>query len=99
MMIGNLLRAFTACLIVTSLCQSAHADRADANVQIMIDAARKLEFALPENRAYLLVKHATDISAVGVIFGYVDNAAACEQIAEASSNLLRVGTYKCSPAF
>ena len=74
--------ALTALLVVICLPQLAAAD-ADKNLETMIEAARQLEFALPENRAYLLVKNETIESPVGVIFGYVDNRAACQEIAEA----------------
>jgi hypothetical protein len=96
---GLLALAIMACLFVPSLCQTALAGKAEDNLDVMIDAARKLVFALPENRAYLLVKQESFASPVGVIFGYVDNAAACEDIAEALSNPMRVGTFKCSPIF
>jgi len=96
---GFLALAIMAWLFVASLWPMALADKADDNLDIMIEAARKLAFILPENRAYLLIKQETIISPVGVIFGYADNAVACEQIAEAASALLRAGTFKCSPIF
>jgi len=91
-----------ACIFVVSHFQLAYAgiaDKADKNVRIMIEATRKLDYALPENRSYLLVKNETIAAPVGVIFGYVDNAAACEGIAAALSRSLGVGTFKCSPIF
>ncbi len=97
--IGFLVLAVMACLFVASLWQMALAGKADDNLDIMIEAARKLAFILPENRAYLLIKQETILSPVAVIFGYADNAVACEQIAEAASALLRAGTFKCSPIF
>ena len=90
--------ALTALLVVICLPQLAAAD-ADKNLETMIEAARQLEFALPENRAYLLVKNETIESPVGVIFGYVDNRAACQEIAEALSNPVRVGTFQCQPIY
>lgn len=76
----------------------------DENLKKMMDAARKLEWleidgTYRENRAYLLVKQETALAPVGIIFGYGDNAAACEEIATALSNPVRVGTFKCSPIF
>lgn len=90
---------FLAIVIFVSIfCQLAYAE-VDGNVKIITEAARQLEFALPENRAYLLVKNETVISVVGLIFGYADNAAACEQIAAALTNPGHVGTFKCRPIF
>ena len=84
------------CLSATVQCKTALADT-DKNVRQIIEAARKLEFVLPENRAYLLIKQEWAASPIGVIFGYVDNAAACDEIAKALSNSLGVGPFKCSP--
>jgi len=77
---------------------SASAD-SDENIKKMVDAARKLEWSFRENRAYLLVKQEVAMAPVGIIFGYVDNAAACQEIATALSNPVRVGTFTCSPIF
>ena len=54
------------------------ADRVNDNLQIMLTAARQLHFDLPDERAFLLVKQETTVAPVAVIFGYADNAAACE---------------------
>lgn len=70
-----------------------------SNVEIMRDAARKLEWSDPENRAYYLIKNETIVSVVAIIFGYWDNAAACKDLADALSNPVRVGTFDCSPVF
>lgn len=75
---------------------------ADQNIQIMIDAARKLtwEAWMGENRANLLVKQETVVAPVAVIFGYADNAVACEAIARALSQTKSgAGTFKCQPIF
>ena len=61
--------------------QAQQYSEADQNEEIMAEAARNLHHSLPENRAYFLEKRETVKSQVAVIFGYVDNAAACEQIA------------------
>ncbi len=95
---GNFLGGVMACITLTTFCPLAHAGT-DKNVRIMIEAARKLEHSLQENRSYLLIKNETIASPVGVIFGYMDNVAACEQIADALSNPVRVGTLKCSPIY
>lgn len=94
-------RIFALTVFLTVICfpQLAAAD-SDKNLEIMIEAARQLEWVLPENRAYLLVKNETIESPVGVIFGYVDNRAACQEIAEALSNpAARVGTFQCHPVY
>jgi hypothetical protein len=76
--------------------QFALAD-AEKNLQIMLDAARKLEwgFYSAQNEAFLLVKNETIEAPVGVIFGYADNKAACEELAETLSKPLTVGTFHC----
>lgn len=94
----NRIFSLAAFLAVICLSQLAAAD-ADENLETMIEAARQLEWTLPENRAYLLVKNETVESPVGVIFGYVDNKAACQEIAEALSNPVRVGTFQCQPIY
>ena len=73
---------------------------ADQNIQIMIDAARRLTWDawMGENRANLLVKQETMVAPVAVIFGYADNAVACEAIAHALTEA-RVGSFKCQPIF
>lgn len=79
---------------------AAAEDRVDRNQRIMIEAARKLEFTGAfDGRAYMLLKREAGGSPVAVVFGYVDNAAACDEIAEALSNPLRVGTFKCAPIY
>ncbi len=77
------------------IAQAQQYSRVDQNVEVMVDAARKLRFALPENRAYFLEKSATIRSEVAVFFGYMDNAAACEQIARILSESLNVGPFAC----
>ena len=73
-------------------------DRVDQNVAIMREAARKLELSSEgDGHAYLLVKQEIVRAPVAVIFGYVDNAEACEEIADVLSNAPRAGTFKCSP--
>lgn len=93
----NRIFSLTAFLAVICLPQLAAGDP-DENLETMIEAARQLEWTLPENRAYLLVKNETIESPVGVIFGYVDNRAACQQIAEAL-NSVRVSTFQCQPIY
>lgn len=78
-----------------------HADT-DQNLQIMTDAARELTWDdwMDENRANLLVKQETIVSPVAVVFGYADNAVACEALARAlSQSQTGVGTFKCQPIF
>ena len=80
-------------------------ERFDPNVRLMVEAARKLElYTSPEcaacdGLAYLLVKQETVRAAVAVIFGYVDNHTACEEIAEVLSNAPSTGTFKCAPIY
>ena len=81
------------------IAQAQQYSKVDQNVEIIADAARKLHFALPENRAYFLEKRATIRSEVAVFFGYLDNAAACEQIARILSESLNVGPFGCRPIY
>ncbi|OHC53345.1 MAG: hypothetical protein A3D16_19465 [Rhodobacterales bacterium RIFCSPHIGHO2_02_FULL_62_130] len=78
------------------------ADDTDGNVKVMIDAARQLTWDswMGDNRASLLVKQETVVAPVAVVFGYADNAAACEELARVlSQSQLGVGTFKCQPIF
>ena len=70
-----------AILLVTSVAVRAEPDK---NLQIMLQAARSLIFSDEGNRAYLLIKRSSiAASEVAVIFGYLDNRAACKELAEA----------------
>jgi len=87
---------------ILGLALSPGASRADTNhnLQLMIDAAQQLTWDawMGENRANLLVKQETIIAPVAVIFGYADNAVACEAIARTLSQPEgAVGTFKCQP--
>jgi hypothetical protein len=72
------------------------------NAGTMEKAARSLRFPQDQgntegNAAYMLEKHSIVTSAVGVIFGYLDNRAVCWEIADALS-LARVAggpRYSC----
>lgn len=77
----------------------AQADRIDNNLQILLDAARQLEFSFPEDRAFLLIKQETIVTPVAVVFGYGDNGRACEELASALSASGSVGTFKCAPIY
>jgi len=105
-MIKNTTISFVACLLVIVVSHAdlaAAEDREDRNVKIMIEAARKLERPVEGcaacGRSYLLVKQETVRAAVAVIFGYVDNGDACDEIAEVLSSAPRAGTFKCSPIY
>lgn len=91
----------TAIIVITMTSGPVHADT-DQNLQIMTDAARELTWDdwMDENRANLLVKQETIVSPVAVVFGYADNAVACEALARAlSQSQTGVGTFKCQPIF
>lgn len=94
----------SACATILGITLSSgtvHADP-DHNLQIMIDAAQQLTWDdwMGDNRANLLVKQETLVTPVAVIFGYADNAVACEALARALSQpQTRVGTFKCQPIF
>jgi len=90
--------SLTAGLIL--FCAPATAqNKTDANLQIMLRAARSLAFVLPENRPYMLEKQETITAEVALVFGYMDNRAACDQIADALSSSGRLGTFKCHPVY
>lgn len=90
---------FCAAILALFLASGASQADPDRNVRLMVDAARELSWGR-ENRAYLLVKQETTVAPVAVVFGYADNAAACEELAHALSQpTSRVGTFKCQPIF
>ena len=68
-----------------------HAGDADDSERIMEEAAASLKFFMPENRAYMLEKHSEPFvpfwSKMAVVFGYIDNRAACEEIADAMTKI------------
>ena len=102
-MFKNKAPILVAGLLVLGLYQTDLAtaeDRVDRNVTIMLEAARKLELSrASDGHAYLLVKQESVRASVAVIFGYIDNAVACDEIAEVLSNTLLAGTFKCSAIF
>ena len=77
----------------------ARADRVDGNLQLMLEAARQLEFVAADERAVLLVKQESTVAPVAVIFGYANNGTACEQLALVLSNSGQAGTFKCHPVY
>jgi hypothetical protein len=93
---------FCAAVVGLTLTSGAiHAD-SDQNIQIIIDAARQLTWETwqGENRAQLLVKQETIVAPVALVFGYADNAVACDELALALSQPTSgVGTFKCQPVF
>lgn len=75
---------------------------ADRNEQIMAAAAQQLtwESWAADNHAYFLVKQETILAPVAIVFGYADNATACEALAHSLSQpSARVGTFKCQPIY
>lgn len=72
---------------------------AQSNLQLALDAARKMEWVLDENRALLLIKRETIRSVVGLVYRYADNEAACEQIARVLSQSGTVGTFVCDAVY
>tara|TARA_R100000935_G_scaffold58751_1_gene97524 strand:+ start:894 stop:1193 length:300 start_codon:yes stop_codon:yes gene_type:complete len=93
-----------ACATILGITLTSGAVHADTNhnLQIMIDAARQLTWDdwMGNNHANLLVKQETLVTPVAVIFGYADNAVACEALAHALSQpQTRAGTFKCQPIF
>jgi hypothetical protein len=74
----------------------------DRNAQVMTEAARQLtwEAWAGNNHAYFLMKQETVLAPVAVVFGYADNAVACEALAQTLSQpKTGVGTFKCQPVF
>lgn len=69
------------------------------NAQVMTEAAQKLTWE-GDNHAYFLVKQETVLAPVAVVFGYADNADACEALAYTLSQpQTGVGTFRCQPIF
>ena len=81
------------------LCSGTAAAGTDNNIEIMLNAAKSLEYTFPENRAYLLIKQETVVSPVAVVFGYMDNHAACLELAGVLSSSGSVGTFQCSAIY
>lgn len=79
----------------------AYAERVEDNLQVMLEAARKLEFSSADEgaRAFLLVKQEVVTAPVAAIFGYADNGDACEDLALTLSTSGRDGTFKCQPIY
>ena len=86
-------------LVIVSAVQ-ARADRIDGNLQLMLEAARQLEFVAADERAFLMVKQVFyGFDPVAVIFGYANNGTACEDLALILSNSGQAGTFKCHPVY
>lgn len=79
---NRLILGFWLCCLLGT---TAFADQVEENLQLMLEAARDLEFAepysAPGNRAFVLVKTVPLRAPIGVIFGFGDNEAACLEIA------------------
>jgi len=88
-----------AAIVALALTSGASLADPDQNVSVMVEAAQQLSWDY-ENRAYLLVKQETTVAPVAVVFGYGDNAAACEELARALSQPTSMaGTFKCQPIY
>ena len=63
---------------------ASRADRVDDNLQMLLQAARQLEWAddSPSKSAYLIVKMQTIKSPVALVFGYFDNFQACRELVD-----------------
>lgn len=70
-----------------------------SNLQVVVDAAREMEWVQDGNRAFLLIKTVTVRAEVGLIFGYVDNRRACKELATALSENLTVGAFECAAVY
>jgi tRNA C32,U32 (ribose-2'-O)-methylase TrmJ len=81
---------------------NGRAAEVEDNVRTMMQAARSLKFNspvdAPANKAYMLEKQGEIRSQVAVIFGYEDNASACEQIAKMLTES-RVAEFQCQPVY
>lgn len=95
---------FRLCASILGMTLASGPMRADTdqNIQIMTDAAQRLtwEAWMDKNPANFLIKQETIEAPVAVVFGYADNATACEALARAlSQSQTGVGTFKCQPVF
>ncbi len=84
-----------AALVIAS---TATATAEQSNLQVALDAARKMEWTY-ENKPFLLIKRETIRATVGLIFGYADNKDACEDIALALSQSGTEGTFVCDAVY
>ena len=80
--------------LALTMATSAFADTSN-NLQHALDAAKKMEWALEGDKAFLLIKRGLVRSEVGLIFGYADNERACEEIAIALSRSGTAGEFEC----
>ena len=99
---SSLLREISTLLFLTTWNVSvATGDEARQNADAMRRAARSLTYPellqAPENSAYMLEKQETVIADVAAVFGFADNRAACEQIAEVLTASGVAGSFKCQP--
>lgn len=81
-------------LLLTLLISMPTAIVAEENLELVLDAARKMDWPY-ENRPFLLIKRETVRAGVALIFGYVSNEEACEDLAAALSETTGVGTFEC----
>lgn len=54
-----------------------------------------MNYSIPENRAFFLVKEGLVSSRTAVIYGYADNESACEEIALALAASPNFMSYHC----
>ena len=92
---SSLLREISTLLFLTTW--NVSVATGDENADAMRRAARSLTYLEPENSAYMLEKQETVIADVAVVFGFADNRAACEQIAEVLTASGVAGSFKCQP--
>ena len=99
------MRALTLALAALSVasCQmplrSAKAQlylREDENLQTLTKATRSLKFSVPGNKAFVLEKYGV---ALTVVFGFADNRAGCEEMAEILNAKHYLANYKCHPIY
>jgi len=98
-MMNRIIVTLLILLITTSHGKLAFAQMVDENIQLMIEAARKMEWFSPENRAYLLIKNETIETPIAVIFGYGSNKVGCDELVKKLSVPKSVGTFKCAPIY
>ena len=96
---SSLLREISTLLFLTTW--NVSVATGDENADAMRRAARSLTYLellqAPENSAYMLEKQESIIADVAVVFGFADNRAACEQIAEVLTASGVSGSFKCQP--
>jgi hypothetical protein len=88
--------ALAACQMLLRNAEAQTYLHEDDNLQSLTKAARSLKFSVPGNKAFILEKYGV---ALTVVFGFADNRAGCEEMAEILNAKHYLANYKCHPIY